>query len=147
MMKLTHIAALAILVVSGCTKEEALPSEPEIELLSITPLELVQFEDNISLRIKYRDGNGDLGDENPDADVLRVKDSRLSEPDWYHVQPLAPVGSDVAIEGELDITLNTLFLLGNGSQESTTFSIRIRDRAGNFSNEIVTPVILIKDSL
>lgn len=146
-MKWTHVIAILVIVLGGCKKEDTYPSEPEIELLSITPLELVQFEDNISLRIKYRDGNGDLGDENPDADVLRVKDSRLSEPDWYHVQPLAPIGSEVAIEGELDITLNTLFLLGNGSQESTTFSIRIRDRAGNFSNEIVTPVILIKDSL
>jgi len=146
MKQVFYILIIAVLI-AACKKEDAVSSEPEIELLNVSPLEMVQFEENVTIRIKYTDGNGDLGNEDPDADVLRIKDSRLSEPDWYHVQPLAPIGSEVAIEGELDITLNTLFLLGNGSQETTTFSIRIRDRAGNYSNEVVTPVILIKDSL
>ncbi len=146
-MKQVFYILIFAFVIAACKKEDTVSNEPEIELLNVTPLEMVQFEENVTIRIKYRDGNGDLGDEDPDADVLRIKDSRLSEPDWYHVQPLAPIGSEVAIEGELDITLNTLFLLGNGAQETTTFSIRIRDRAGNFSNEVVTPVILIKDSL
>jgi len=146
-MRVLFFILIVTLVFSSCKKEDTVSSEPEIELLNVSPLEVVQFDTVITVKIKYRDGNGDLGDENPDADVLRVKDSRLSEPDWYHVQPLAPLGSEIAIEGELDITLSTLFLLGNGSQETTTFSIRIRDRAGNYSNEVVTPVILIKDSL
>jgi hypothetical protein len=38
-------------------------------------------------------------------------------------------------------------LLGNGPQEKTSFSIRIKDRAGNWSEEINSPQITILDSL
>ncbi len=55
--------------------------------------------------------------------------------------------SNVAIEGELTIKINSLFLLGNGSQELTSFTIKMVDRAGNWSEEITTPQVTIRDSI
>jgi hypothetical protein len=71
----------------------------------------------------------------------------LIDPDWYHVPPLSPVGSNVTIEGDLTIKISSLFLLGNGSQEFTSFTIKVQDRAGNWSEEITTPQVTIRDSL
>lgn len=138
---------LTMLLLAACKKEDSVDSVPEIELLDVTPLEVVQFEENVSITIKYTDGDGDLGFPDPDVHALQVKDSRLNAADWYHVPPLAPLESEVAIEGQLTVQLSTLFLIGNGAQEVTTYAIRMRDRAGNFSNEVITPEILINDSL
>ena len=47
------------------------------------------------------------------------------------------------IEGEFNIKISTLFLLGTGTTETTILSIKLKDREGNWSNEIKTPVITI----
>lgn len=137
------------LVVSSCKKEdeETLPPEPVISLLTVGPTNMLQFKDSVIVTIAYKDNNGDIGDESPDEYSLRVKDSRLANPDWYHIQPLAPVGSELKFEGTIRVKINTLFILGNGSQELSNLSIKLKDRAGHWSNEITTPVITINDTL
>jgi len=130
----------------SCKKDEE-PKIPIIKLINISPLSLVQYSEPIYITIGYSDLDGDIGNENPDEYALQIKDNRLNNPDWYHVSPLSPIGSNVAIEGELIIKINSLFLLGNGSQELTSFAIKIKDRAGNWSEEITSPQIAIRDSL
>ena len=147
MKKVSFILLLLTVIFSSCKKEEDAPKVPEISLISITPLSLVQFEESIYIVIGYKDLDGDIGYENPDSYALQIKDNRLTNPDWYHVPPLSPIGSNVSIEGELSVKISSLFLLGNGSQEETSFAIRIIDRAGNWSEEITTPQISIRDSL
>jgi hypothetical protein len=55
----------------------------------------------------------------------------------------------VPIQGELVVELSPLFLIGNGTQEVMTYSFHIVDRAGNKSNELVSPpiTILAQDTL
>ena len=145
-----YISLLVIFVVLtfACKKkEEQLSPEPEIELISVTPTEMVQFESGVTVILKYKDNNGDLGFEDPDELSLSAKDSRLEVADWYHIPPLSPPDHELKIEGELKVELKKLFLLGNGSQEITTFTIKIKDREGNWSNEIITPAITVRDSL
>ena len=146
-MRTVLIIVVTGILFSACKKDVVMPVEPSIELISIGPTDVLQFHDVVTLRFKYKDGDGDIGEVDADAPSLRVKDSRLAEPDWYHIQPIAPIGSSVPIEGEVSLNLNTLFLIGNGSQEALTFSIRLKDRAGNYSNELVSQTILIHDSL
>lgn len=138
---------LCVLLVLGCRKEDVLPTVPEIELLSVSPTLVASFGEPVIVRFSYKDGDGDLGEVDPDAYSLEVKDSRLSAPDNYHVPPLAPEGVSVPIQGELSVSLTPLFLIGNGTQELVTYSIRLRDRAGNWSNTIVSPQITVLDSL
>lgn len=143
-----YIAALCSSVVfTAC--EKVVPNDvsdiPSIEISSVAPTTISEFSGTVTLSLKYTDGNGDLGFEHPDSTALEVWDSRLDEPDWYYVPPLSPVGSEVTIEGVLQIELNGTFILGNGTQETTYFTVRIRDRMGNWSNTVQTPLITITE--
>jgi hypothetical protein len=128
-------------------KEEKVGNDPPtIELVSVTPGTAKEFKDSIIIVINYKDVNGDLGDDNPDELSLQVKDSRLQNYDAYHIKPLAPdIGKDISIEGNLKIKLNSLFLLGGGTTELATLTIKLKDRAGNWSNEVSSqPIIITK---
>ena len=146
-MKNYFLFVLIIATVIGCKKKKEETSEqvaPSIELLSITPQNVKEFKDSISILLKYKDVNGDLGDANPDELSLEVRDSRLQSADKYHVQPLAPnTGKDIPIEGELRIKLNSMFLLGAGTSEQSILTIKLKDRAGNWSNDVTSQPIII----
>ncbi|MEZ4739825.1 MAG: hypothetical protein R2818_10865 [Flavobacteriales bacterium] len=143
-MKKTYFIVL-VLVLAACKKEAAdiMPFEPAIELVTIGPGTVVEFEQSVTLRFSYKDGNGDLGRSDPDDHSLWIKDSRLNTADGYHIRPLAPPDTEVPIQGELTVQLSPLFLLGNGAQEVMTYSFYIVDRAGNRSNEITSSPITI----
>ena len=130
----------------SCKKEEPSPF-PEIEFVSISETEVVEFENQLEVIISYSDFNGDLGTIDADDLTLRVKDSRLGDFDWYHVPPLTPNSEELEIEGVFSVQLNPLFLLGNGVEESTNFTFQLKDRAENWSNQITTPTVIIRESL
>lgn len=147
-MKYLFIAILSTGIFISCKKKSVdLPPEPTIELVSVSPTNLMEFRDSVVVTLKYKDNQGDIGTESPDEYTLLVKDSRLPNPDMYHIQPLTPPDQELKIEGTLSIRLNTMFRLGNGQQEFSTLSIKLKDRAENWSNEIITPPITINDTL
>ena len=147
-MKYLFLTILISFVLYSCKKkEQTLDPVPVINLVNVTPTTIVQFKDSVLVTIHYKDNNGDIGDQSPGEYSLSVKDSRLSVADWYHVQPLAPLGQELKFEGNIQVKINTMFLLGNGKQEFSTLSIKLKDRAGHWSNEISTPAITINDSL
>lgn len=147
--RLTYFSALILIIVLHSCKKDTEEGDrvPTIEFVSISESTVVSFENEVSLSLSYADNNGDIGYTDPDEPSLRVKDARLSESDWYHVPPLTPNSQELSISGTFSVQLNTLFLLGNAQQEITNFSIQLQDREGNWSNTIVTPDILIVDSL
>lgn len=139
---------LLLFLLAACRKEPVMPLEPQITLVSMDRDSVVEFSDRVIVRFSYQDGDGDLGQADPDAYTLWVKDARLAEADGYHIPPLAPEGEEVPIQGELSVELNALFLLGNGAVESTTYTIHVEDRAGNRSNTFTTgPITILPDSL
>lgn len=128
----------------ACTVENEIPNKPEISIVSVSPTEITEYQDVIKVVLAYTDGDGNLGFSNPDSNALRVWDDRLSAPDWYHVQPLAPVGENISIQGELTVNLSGTFVLSSSAnQETTRFRLKIKDRNGNWSNEVITPIITI----
>ncbi len=140
--------AATILVMASCKKEDVMPATPEIAFVGMSTQQVTEFQDHVTVRFSYKDGDGDLGQTDPDDYTLWVKDARLESPDGYHIPPLAPEGAEVPIQGELEVELHTLFLLGSSTQEETRYTIHIVDRAGNRSNEFTTDVITIaRDSL
>jgi hypothetical protein len=116
---------------------------PAIRIVRVSPTELAEFSDRITVELGYEDGDGDMGSLNPDELMLEVQDDRLELPDFYFVPPLSPPGSNVPIRGVLLFRLNGTFLFGNGAYEETRFTIRLRDRSGFWSNTVVTPVVRI----
>lgn len=145
MKKLVYLFSLLVLI--SCKKEESVSASPEITYESISTTEVESFQNSVEITFSYIDRDGDLGEPDPDLKTLRVKDARLSEADWYHVPPLTPELQALNVEGTFTVQLNPLFLLGNGDQETTSFTLQLQDRAGNKSNTIVTPEVLITDSL
>lgn len=147
MRKLFGFTVIAVLL-AGCKKEEVMPSAPEIALVSMSARSVHEFDERVKVRFSYKDGDGDLGQGDPDDYTLWVKDARLEGTDGYHIPPLAPEGAEVPIQGELEVELNALFLLGNSGQEETSYTMYVVDRAGNRSNEFTTGTIIITtDSL
>lgn len=132
----------------SCNKDSdgpVLDPIPYLEVQSVSPTSIVEFSENVSLILYYEDGDGDLGFTSPDSLSLEVQDSRLTEPDMYHVRPLAPEGSSISIKGTIMVELNSTFRLGSGPSETITYSVRIKDRAGNWSNTVETQPITITE--
>ena len=129
----------------GCKKEELREDMdvPYISIKRITPKIVQEFTESVLLEIAYEDGNGDLGFQNPDVLSLNVQDSRLNTPDFYHIPPLAPDGEEIYIKGTFNVYLNTTFLIGVGSSEKLTYSVRIKDRAENWSNTVTSEEITV----
>ena len=147
MRKIFAFIVIALLL-AGCKKEEVMPSAPEIAFVSMSAQSVQEFEERVTVRFSYKDGDGDLGQEDPDNYTLWVKDARLGGTDGYHIPPLAPEDAEVPIQGELEVELNALFLLGNSGEEETHYTMYVVDRAGNRSNELTTGMITITtDSL
>ncbi len=142
-MNIRLLSLFAVLALASACKKEEMPTVPEITLVSAAPTQVVQFGERVKVRFSYKDADGDLGHPDPDMNTLEVKEARLNTADFYHIPPIAPEGTTVSVQGELEVELNALFLLGNGTEETTTYTLRIRDQAGNWSNSITTPPITI----
>lgn len=137
----------AALLMASCQPEEPAPVAPVLEFLSINATEVESASTSLTVTLSYRDHQGDLGWADPDQHALEVQDTRLENPDTYHVPPLTPDGMELDIDGTFVVNLPPLFLLGNGGDEQTRLTFRITDRAGNASNITESPTILITDTL
>lgn len=150
---------ILIIGLGACTKESTtiidnnepnpqVSEIPEISLESVSSTNVMAYEDSLAFVVKYTDGNGDLGDADADIMSIEVVDTRDAENliFKYHLSPRAPLDAEISITGTLEIVLqNTILLADNNAQETTTFKIKIKDRAGNWSNEVETEVITISN--
>lgn len=135
------------ITIAACKKKDEDPVAPVIEFKGISVSTVEQFDNNPVITFTYEDYQGDLGETDPDNYSIRVKDSRLNGYDWYHVPPMTPDLKELHIKGSYSLELNSLFLLGSGDEETASFSVQIRDRAGHWSNIITTPNVVVVDSL
>ena len=128
---------------SHCKKDEPIASdEPSIELESVSSTNVLEG-DPLTFRIKYTDGNGDLGENNPDVHNLFLTDNRVNVTYEYRIQELAPEGSSIIIQGHLDVELNSTAVTDGSNSQSVTYSIYVVDRAGNHSNTVTSESITI----
>lgn len=150
-MKNNHLilSVSLIMLFLSCEKNSTEPvfsTTPKIKITEISQDTLVQFVDKLILKIEYQDGDGDLGNANPDVNSVFVKDSRLTNADEYYLPPLAPDSAYVSIAGVFNLELSTTFLFGNGTEETTVFEVFVVDRAGNVSETVETaPIFIIKE--
>ena len=141
-MKRSIYILFACLIFSSCAKDE---DEVifNISLLNTFPTEIIEFQENIYVRLFYQHPQGFIGFSDPDYLSLEVKDSRLSQADYYHIIPVTPPDNSLSITGELLVEIDSPFLFGNGLMELVNFTIRIQDQNLNWSNSITTPNITV----
>ncbi|HJM16535.1 MAG TPA: hypothetical protein QF851_03680 [Flavobacteriales bacterium] len=140
-MKKTLFILLSVLIISSCEKED--DSLFNISLLSTSPISLQEFQENIIVEIEFEHSEGFMGFYDPDYLSLEVKDSRLSNADYYHLIPLNPPDNELSIKGIIQLEIDAPFILGSGNLETLFFTMRIQDREGEWSNEISTPLISV----
>ena len=150
MNKTFYMSVLLFLSFASCKKEtgnDPLPSisaTPEITSVSVSATSLNQFND-LLVYLNYIDGDGDLGTADADVKSIFITDSRdntiIHE---FHLQPLAPEGQSLAIQGTLKVKVENVILLSQlNNSETVRFSVYIVDRAGNISNTNQTSTITI----
>lgn len=139
------IAMTLFMALQSCTKEDPITESPVplIRLISVSSKNLKQFKDSLVIVIEYTDADGDIGETNPDINDLEIKDQRLSKADYYFVKPLTPPNANIKVTGTIAVQIKNTFLLGSADSENTSFELRLRDRAGNWSNSVKTAVITI----
>lgn len=141
---------LLITVFISCKKDSsndpnpAISPIPAIELKSVSPNTIHQLSDSLVFEINYTDGDGDLGDYDADTLSLWITDNRFPLTEKFHIPPLAPQGTTISVTGTLNVTLDHIILKDqSASSEIATFTIKLKDRTGNWSNEVTSADITI----
>ncbi len=142
MIRYIYVFLFIILLLPSCGKDDD-NVVFEISLIDTYPLEIVEFQENIYVKLYYQHPEGYLGFSDPDYLSLEVKDSRLSQADYYHVIPLTPPNNSLSVTGELLVEIDSPFVFGNGLIELVNFTIKIQDQNLVWSNEITTPNISV----
>ena len=140
-MKKILFILLSIFFLLSCEKEEDYLFN--ISLLSTSPISLQEFQENIMVEIEFEHSEGFMGFYDPDYLSLEVKDSRLTNADYYHLIPLNPADNTLEIKGIVQLEIDAPFILGSGNLETLFFTMRIQDREGKWSNDISTPLISV----
>lgn len=174
MKKLFYLSVIFSLWLVACIDPPSYPIEPEIELVEmIGDTVSSNIRDTVSVVLSFTDGDGDLGynkeviDDNINPDCINTCDSVCYDTKYtsiiaidsrtncsmtgFHLPFIPKKGSSDAITGLITINVFQQFCFNEDQTEprftgidSFKIHIRLKDRAGNYSNEIITPTIFIK---
>lgn len=128
---------------SSCKKKEKPTNTPVIAFVSISPSSVVEYANSITIAFSYDDLDGDLGQNDPNVTNLFVTDSRNNVTYEYRISQLAPTGSTIHIKGNLNTVIKNTAITDGSSSQSVTYSVYLKDRAGNTSNTITTSAITV----
>lgn len=140
---------LGILLIYSCKKDENIVPNPPISntplitFKTINKTTVKEFTDTVLVAISYLDGDGDIGFNEADSASIFVTDTRKNLTEEFHIAPLAPTGTKIAITGTLVIRIGKMIRFSSASSETTTLKIKLKDRAGNWSNEVESPSVVI----
>jgi hypothetical protein len=141
------VLVLGLAMTSSCVQAPEYPIEPVLEFRSISSTNLVELGgDTLFLLFGFTDGDGDLGFEDTVNSVF-VEDSRFPGfPLSYYIQEVVPLSNVQAISGTMSILYPPGFFacLGEGPVDSFRLEVQIKDRAGNESNLVSTPLLQIE---
>ena len=139
-----NLIYILIMVLLSCTKDDTFSVVPTIEFKSISPSTAQEYIDDINIIISYTDGDGDLGENNPDVYNLFVLDNRNGIQYRFRIPELSPNGNEIAIEGNFNIKINGSGITNSSTSQQVNYDIYVTDRAGNSSNIVSTSFITIE---
>lgn len=138
--------AALCLQAAACKKDKVDLKDPVPQIIGITvnPNNVVEYQDSITFSVEYRDGDGDLGENSPDAHNLFLTDNRIGVTEAFRIRELAPDGAEIPITGVLDVVLRNTGITDGSSQQTFNYTVYLRDRAGNESAHMETPNITVR---
>ena len=154
---------------SSCVDEPHFPEKPHIEFDRLSR-DLIDQRDTFRIFVTIEDGDGDIGFEdqpisqcdNPcdltsdssclNYNTLFLLDSRDNCLHLFNLPHVEPKGQNNAISGTVDILVEELccfdpeagFCPTSIPFDTVTFDVFLKDRAGNFSDTITTPPVVIR---
>ena len=134
---------VATLGFSACNVGSGVSEIPEITFESVVPNTVTEYQDSLYFTISYRDGDGDLGQNNTQEDNLFIEDSRNQVTYGFRIQQLAPDNAEIAIQGNINVTLPNTAIINGGTSESVSYNIWVIDRAGNESNRVSSSTVTV----
>lgn len=145
-------------------KQEQYPNEPIITFKEYSRSTIVAL-DTFSMIISFTDGDGDIGITSgtpPRNDTICItpfdvtitnpgfnffyRDLRDSCTQFARTEYFEPTGKNKSIKGEVVIRLGAYCkkqCSTPGCSDTARFELLLRDRAGNLSNKVVTPPLVI----
>ena len=139
MKRVVYILMPLLMASCGRGSSEA----PQISLEEVGPGTITEYQDSIYMRISFYDKDGDLGENFTDDPNLFVLDNRLGIAHEFRISNIVPGGAEVSIQGELEWTINSVYITGGEASEVVDYDIYVVDRAGNQSNILTTPSITV----
>lgn len=145
-MKSIFLAFILILMLGACVKPPDYSVVPNITFLRFSANSVQAFSDSVKLVFSFTDGDGDIGPINSNDTTLNLflTDSRDNSVKKYQLPNITPAGSVKAISGEVTVTIGPFACKAGVETDELTYTIRIKDRAGNFSNAAVTSVLTLQ---
>mgnify|MGYP001796392439 CR=1 FL=1 len=134
------------LVAAGCKRDDdpdLTDPVPVILDVTVNTETVVEYQDSIVFIVEYRDGDGDLGENEPNVANLFLVDNRIDVTEDFRIRELAPEGAVIPVTGTLRVVLRSTGITDNSSSQTVNYTIFVRDRAGNESNRFTTPDITV----
>ncbi len=161
-MKIQLLSALLLILAASCVKRPDYPIEPVIEFVGINKQAIAQGSpsaalDTLAITFGFTDGDGDLGYSDGTLDIF-LTDSRDGFEETLKLPVIPSQGTGNGVSGEITIRIfnkpfNICCTYPTGQVPCTpstvfpidtfSYAIRIRDRAGHFSNSVQTDRITI----
>jgi hypothetical protein len=158
------IVAVAASLLATCSRPPEFPNEPVIEFIRLSKNTIIQSrssqlpQDTIEISFKFTDGDGNLG--NADSVNIILTDSRDGFNHLFKIGEIPQLGAGKGIQGNIKLSLTnrsdtryfcctfpntrlTCIASTTYPRDSLHYSIKIKDRAGNWSNTIKTDNITI----
>ena len=155
-------SALAAMILASCVKRPDYPIEPVLNFIGMNKQIIAQGSpssaaDTLAITFGFTDGDGDLGHPDGTLDIF-LTDSRDGFEETLKLPVIPEQGSGNGISGEITVLVfnkpfNICCTYPNGQVPCTpstvfptdtfSYSIRIRDRAGHFSNSVQSERITI----
>ena len=133
------------MLLTACKKETSTINKvPILDFVNVTPNDVHEFQQSLIFTVHYKDGDGDLGENNADAKNLFLIDNRIGIKYQYRLQQLSPSNSTIAIDGDFNVELKTVAITDSSLLQNATFSIYVIDRAGNQSNIVTSGNVIIR---
>ncbi len=157
---------LIITSILSCKKIPKFDKIPVIDFKAINTYTYLNTDqmvnaDSVVMTVHIKDGDGDIGNEANDrndnninyfVDVYRKTNGIFNQVTLDpglsyngHTPLLNPISTPGPIEADLSYKISFLYFNGQAENDTLKFLIKIKDRAGNFSNTVETlPVVIRK---
>ncbi len=137
----------AIIVYASCNRTPAFPPEPRILSVTVNKTTINTGIDTDTLKVifEFTDGDGDIGrPENDTVPDVFITDDRTGYTYEYRLPQVDQLRAQRGIKATAIIDIiGIISCRPFRNFDTTSFSVQIRDRAGNMSNIEKTPQIIL----